>query len=162
SAADAYHVDELAVVETLQESGVIAVASVGHDPAKWHPPRPGLSDQSKGQLGLRLKGALRRDVYGGPTSGIGRPSLRQGQPGRHGPMHRRRARGLIGDIVGTNGDLAIRDRAERAGILAGNTHRAAPLLWQAGVIQDPKALGWALGHQRPHAALVPTLRGPSG
>src|SRR5262249_56535725 len=146
SAADAYHVDELAVVETLQESGVIAVASVGHDPAKWHPPRPGLIDQSKGQLGLRLKGALRRDVYGGPTSGIGRPSLRQGEPGRHGPMHRRRARGLIGDIVGTNGDLAIRDRAERAGIVAGNTHRSAPLRRQPASIPAPNALGLSPYH----------------
>jgi hypothetical protein len=89
-----------------------------------------------------------------PTSRIGRPGLREIEPGRHGPVHRGPACRLIGDIVGRDDDLTIGDLAQCAGILAGDADRAAALLGQAGVVQDQEAVGRALRHQGPHALRI--------
>ena len=96
----------------------------------------------------------------GPTGGIGRPRLRQVELRRDGPMHGRRVRWLIGDIVGTDDDLAIGHLAQGPGILAGDPDRTAPLLGEPGVIQDQETLGRTLRHEGPHALLVEGLRLP--
>ena len=72
-------------------------------------------------------------------------------------MHGRRARWLIGDIVGTDDDLAVGDLAECAGILAGHPDRAAPLRGQPGVVEDPEALRRTRRDQDRHAWLVSGL-----
>src|SRR2546421_2811457 len=154
AAADAYHVSALAGRKAQQEGRVVTIASVGDDPGKRDAPRPRLIHQGECQLRFRPKGACRGDMDFGPAGVIGGRGLGEIEPGGEGPMHGGTACRLIRDIVSTDNDLAIGDLAERAGILAGDPDRAAPLLGQPGVVEDQDALGWTLRDQGRHALLV--------
>jgi hypothetical protein len=159
-AADTHDRGDVPGVEPQQEGRGVAVARVGDHRGERNPPRPRPIQQGERPLGLRLQGKGGRDPDLGPARTVSGPGLRPIELGGHGPMDGGAAGRLSRHVVRADDALTISDLAQRPSILAGDTHRASPLLGQSRVIEHQDALGRTLRPQRPHTLVVERLGGP--
>ena len=86
--------------------------------------------QVQGDRRLGLEGDRFGDLRRLPPGRVTGPLCRQVQPGGDRP-----STGPFG-VVGVDGNLAVAHLPQRAGVLAGHSHRALPLLGEAGVVDD--------------------------
>jgi hypothetical protein len=126
-----------ALLQAIEEVGIIAIIGITGHAGVSHPAGPGFIQQCQGKLGFGLKADRLRDMRLFTPRPIGRPRLRQVQPGGHRPGQR-----ALG-IMTIDRDLAVSHLARRAGILARHPDRVTPLLLKPGIIKDEHAIAFA-------------------
>ena len=158
---DCTDVGDLPFIQRPQEAGN-PVAGIGDHRGEGDTPGPGLIQQLQRQLGLG--GKVDRVGYMGlpAASAILRPTLRQIQPSRDGPVQGLRSRGIVHDILGADHDLAVALLAQRPRVLLLHADRGVALFGQAGVIQHQHAVRRTPLDQQPHPLFVQRQRIPGG
>src|SRR3954451_24030914 len=157
--ADGDHIPLAALLQALQEVGIVAVVGVGGHARKAHAPGPGAVQQVQGDLRLGLERHLRGHVGPLPSDWILGPGTRQVKPGGDRPSQR-----ALG-IMTVDGDLAVALLAQGAGVLTSDAHGTAALLGEAGVVEDQNAVSLAgklkqlLDALSVEILLVPSRRG---
>src|SRR5271166_540108 len=135
--ADGSHIALAALLQAVQEVGIVAVVRIGGHAGPAHIPGLGLVEQGQGDLRLGLEADLLGHMGLGTSGQVFGPVPGQGQLSRDRPGH-----GTFG-IVAVDGDLAVTFLAQGAGVLPGDAYRALALLGEAGVIEDQDAVSLA-------------------
>src|SRR5271165_4887706 len=135
--ADGHHRALAALLQAVQEVGIVAGVRIGGHAGPAHTPGLGLVEQGQGDLRLGLEGDLLGHMGLGTSGQVFGPVPGQVQPSRDRPAH-----GTFG-IVAVDGDLAVAFLAQGAGVLPGDAHGALALLGEARVIEDQDAVSLA-------------------
>src|SRR5271166_519220 len=141
--ADGDHVVLSALLQAVQEVGVVAVVGVGGHAGAANAPIPSPVKKIQGDLRLGLEDDFLGYFRLRATVGVVGPGLGQVESCGDRPGN-----GALG-VVAVDRDLAVADLTQGTGVLACDADGAATLLGKAGVVEDQDAI--ALGGQAEHA-----------
>ena len=128
-------------MQHLAHRPVVAVFGVGDHGGQGQAGRPCAAHQRQGEAPLLLKHQAHRDPRFGAPHQIARPAFGHIEQGPQRP------RALSRPQRGGDRDLAIRDLAQRAAVLARRPHRMRTRFGEARFVEDQNA--GALGQSRP-------------